>query len=128
MEIDEVFWEKDVEQSLENIRQTLEHQKQTIEDLRKRLREYNKDAEIVKRDQRIRDLYDHSLQQMSDLEVQRAREFREKHLARCCGNGKYKGLGSTWIYTLTGTGIGMCIEIKCPICGESEDITDTDSW
>ena len=60
MEIDEVFWEKDVEQSLKNIRQTLEHQKQTIEDLRKRLREYNKDAEIVKRDQRIRDLYDHS--------------------------------------------------------------------
>ena len=111
-----------------HIRHIYENQKETIEDLRKRLREYNKDEEIVKRDQKIRDLYDHSLLQLSDVELQREEAFREKHYEKCCGNGKYKGRGNTWIYTLTGTGIGTCIEIKCPLCGESEDITDTDSW
>lgn len=128
MEIENILIEGDFEKSLSVIKKTYESQRDTIVELRKKLREYNKDEEIVKRDQKIRYLYDHSLQQLTDVEVQRATEFRKKHYEKCCGNGKYKGRGSTWIYTLTGTGIGMCIEIKCPVCGESEDITDTDSW
>jgi len=36
--------------------------------------------------------------------------------------------GNTYIYTLTGTGIGACIKVKCPVCGEEEDITDISSW
>ena len=29
---------------------------------------------------------------------------------------------------LTGTGLGDCITLRCPVCGSSEDITDTDEW
>lgn len=28
----------------------------------------------------------------------------------------------------TGTGIGTLLKVKCPICGEEEDITDLDTW
>lgn len=35
---------------------------------------------------------------------------------------------SNFIYDLTGTGIGTVIKIKCPVCGEEQDITDYDCW
>ena len=117
----------DFTENLERIRKQYDGQKREIEELRKKIREYNKDDEIVKRDQKIRSLYDHSLLQMSDTEVLRNKEFIGRHFRACCEGGK-KSRGNTWIYTLTGTGIGTCIEIKCPICGKSEDITDTDNW
>ena len=28
----------------------------------------------------------------------------------------------------TGTGVGVILKVVCPICGESEDITDTEVW
>lgn len=28
----------------------------------------------------------------------------------------------------TGTGIGTILHVKCPICGEEEDITDMEAW
>ena len=47
--------------------------------------------------------------------------FREKHYKSCHNPGHY-------IYDIAGTGFGAVTKLKCPICGEVEDITDDDCW
>ena len=70
----------------------------------------------------------HSLLQLSDNEVKAIKDFRDKHYKKCAEPLHSKAAGNTYIYELTGTGLGTCIKITCPICGETEDVTDTDSW
>ena len=65
---------------------------------------------------------------MSDKEAKVARDFRQRHYEQCALPLNSKSAGNTYIYELTGTGLGTCIKITCPICGQSEDITDIDSW
>lgn len=95
-------------------------------ELRQRLREYNKDKEIQKLQDQIKYMQSHSLCHLSDLEKERIYNFTNKHY-ELHKDGK-KLTGSTYQYTLSGTGIGTIIEIKCPICGEEEDVTDTSNW
>jgi len=63
----------------------------------------------------------YSLHELTEKEYERNEKFRNKHYKKCNNGNKY-------IYTLTGTGIGQCIYITCPICGKGKDITDTESW
>ena len=86
-----------------------------------RLQEYNKDEEIQKLEQEIRNLCNRSLLFFSDKEYQEWRKFLEYHSSHCGTNGRC-------IYDLCGTGIGTVIKLKCPICGEEADITDYDCW
>ena len=65
---------------------------------------------------------------MSDKEIEAERNFRYRHYEKCALPLNNKSAGNTYIYELTGTGLGTCIKITCPICGQSEDITDIDSW
>ena len=55
-------------------------------------------------------------------ELQSMNTFIDKHYHGKCHNG------NNFIYDIKGTGLGACIEIKCPKCGESEDITDEDKF
>ena len=86
-----------------------------------RLQEYNKDEEIQKLEQEIRNLCNRSLLFFSEKEYQEWRKFLEHHSSHC-------GTQGHCIYDLCGTGIGTVIKLKCPICGEEVDITDYDCW
>lgn len=87
----------------------------------KQLHEFRKDKEIVKLENEIENIRNHSLQVLTDKEKERIKEFRNRHYNKCNNGGTY------W-FQLTGTGIGTAITIKCDMCGEEEDITDTESW
>ena len=65
---------------------------------------------------------------LSDKELERLENFRERHYKKCAEPLHSKNVGNTYIYDLIGTGIGTIIKVTCPLCGESEDITDTSSW
>lgn len=85
------------------------------------LAEYRKDKDIQELEKEIENLRNHSLYFMNDIELKRAKAFREKHYKSCKNGGTY------W-YKLTGTGIGTAISIKCDTCGAEEDITDDRDW
>ena len=93
----------------------------------KRLAEFNKDDEIAELREQLTRTRKYSLMNMSDKEYEAAKAFREKHWQMHNG-GQSKGVANTYQYELTGTVIGTCIKIRCPICGEEKDITDIDSW
>ena len=92
------------------------------------MQEWNKDTEIQKYKETVKYIRNHSLFIMSDKEFKADKEFREQHYKMCAEPLHSKTAGNTYIYELTGTGLGTCITITCPICGQSKDITDTDSW
>lgn len=54
-------------------------------------------------------------------EAERYKAFRQYHWKKCHNSGNY-------IIHLIGTGIGETIEIGCPYCKETENITDIDAW
>lgn len=47
--------------------------------------------------------------------------FVKRHYKKCANGGKMT-------IHLTGTGIGCCYQLECPVCHEQVDITDTESW
>lgn len=96
----------------------LEEQNQ---ELQERIKTFNKDKELKDKEERIRWLYKNSLYIMQGKESQNEQDFRERHYQKCHNHGHYR-------YDLEGTGIGTIISITCPICGEIEDITDSESW
>lgn len=112
------------EKHLEQLKLLYEHECDANRSLRKTLNEYNKDTEVQEKQKQIDDLWRRSLLVMSPKEADAERAFRYKHYER---HHAYSHC-STYTYEITGTGIGNIIKITCPICGESEDITDTDSW
>lgn len=58
---------------------------------------------------------------LSPVEDERLRQFRDRHYQL---HKKDNG----FIAHISGTGIGTCYKIECPICHESEDITDVSDW
>ena len=119
---------KDIDTICKNLRDTYEGLEGQLEYYKKKLEEYNKDSEIQKYKAEIQELRARSLLLMSDKEAKAERDFRNRHYEKCARSLNNKSAGNTYIYELTGTGLGTCIKITCPICGQSEDITDIDSW
>ena len=119
---------KDIDTICKNLRDTYEVLEGQVEYYKKKFEEYNKDSEIQKYKDKVDKLYSHSLLLMSDKEAEAERDFRSRHYEKCALPLNSKSAGSTYIYELTGTGLGTIIKITCPICGQSEDITDIDSW
>ena len=93
--------------------------------LRNELFNYSKEEEVKKAKDHAKYIADHALLLMSDDEIAAAAEFKKKHYEKCYPKAK---VTSSWIYRLSGTGIGTVIEITCPYCKESADITDISSW
>lgn len=119
---------KSIEQICEYLKDAYEVLKEQVLYYKQQLSEYDKDVEIQKYKAEIQELRAKSLLIMSDKEAKAERNFRNRHYEQCARPLKAKSVGNTYIYELTGTGLGTCIKITCPICGQSEDITDIDSW
>ena len=118
---------KDIDTICKNLKDTYEVLEEQIEYYKKKLEEYDRDAEIQKYKDENKKLRSCSLLLMSDKEREAERNFRYKHYEKCARPLKDK-IGTTYIYELSGTGLGTIIKITCPICGQAEDITDIDSW
>lgn len=65
--------------------------------------------------------------EISGIELERIEEFKKKHIETCTKKQNLT-LGEYWTYSFIPTGLGKCIEIKCNLCGETEDVTDIDCW
>lgn len=62
----------------------------------------------------------------SQKEKDRYLQFEKRHMHM---RAESKADGGRAPYLIpTGTGIGIILKVVCPICGESEDITDTEVW
>ena len=58
---------------------------------------------------------------MTEREADAERKFRDKHYKKC-NNGHH------YCYELIGSGLGVCLIVKCPFCGKTKDITDPEKW
>lgn len=61
---------------------------------------------------------------LCDSEEKKAFEFEEKH--KTCR--KLTTIGGGVEYKFIPNAIGTAIFVKCPFCGEEENITDYDLW
>ena len=112
---------KSVDKICADLKNSFQYLQEQNEQYAEQLLSFNKDAEIEKYKSEIEQLRKNALLIMSDKEAEAAKEFREKHY-QCCHNS------STYLYTLSGTGIGTTIKITCPICNTTIDITDVENW
>ena len=112
---------KDMMELLEQVQTEYYRQVNLVDYFRKKCEEFWKDDEIQKLKKRIDELRRHSLLVLSKKEYTDAAAFREAHNMSCRNR-------STFQYELTHAGIGTIISIRCPVCGKTEDITDTSIW
>ena len=66
----------------------------------------------------------HKKFEMNDVELKRAEVFADQHrscISRSATSEKFQ-------YTFIPGGIGMCVSIKCLICGSENNLTDYDCW
>ena len=89
-------------------------------------------AEIVKKqyEEEINDLKEKLALSYGEFASQKEKDrylqFEQKHMHN---RAELKANGGRAPYLIpTGTGIGVILKVVCPICGESEDITDTEVW
>lgn len=123
IELFRTYTSSDFDSAVETVKKQFDSKVRECESLRKKVNEYNQADEIAKRDAEIKNLWKRSLLVMSENEAEAKKVFTLKHYEM------HKPMRTdTYIFTLTGTGIGTAIKIKCPICGVEEDITDTESW
>lgn len=95
-----------------------------LEYLHKQISEFNSQDEVKKANDYVQRITRRSLHIMSEKEYEANKKFRDKHY-KSCQCGKH---GTTFEYILTGTGIGTIIAVRCPVCKETEDITDVTDW
>ena len=62
----------------------------------------------------------------SQKEKDAYKDFEQRHMHDRL-TSKYNGGRAPYLIP-TGTGIGINLQVACPICGEKEDITDTGAW
>lgn len=68
---------------------------------------------------------------LSDTESERYQSFSDKHKKCRIKEGKKTPSGfpiGTPEITFKPTGIGDIVEVRCPICGKTADITDFENW
>lgn len=124
----EVWFKKDIQECLDAVKYQYDHMERAYEEALERVRTFRKDEEIQKANARADYAYSHSLYTMSDKEMEAEKVFRAEHWEKCAEPLHSKAKGNTYLYRLTGTGLGTVIEIGCPLCGEWRDVSDVDSW
>ncbi len=115
-----VFFERAVDKALDDLKEVYERLCAENTSLRDKLASYRKDAEIAAMEQELHTLRNNSLHVFSGKEREEYRAFRDRHYESC--------KSKSYIIELSGTGIGECISVQCPVCGEKADITDTSDW
>jgi ribosomal protein S27E len=70
--------------------------------------------------------------ELNEVETKRAHEFIEAHSHQeelnSMGRSTFSAMGHQFTYMITPGGLGSLVSIKCNLCNEVKDITDTDSW
>lgn len=112
---------------LDKAKEQYNFEKNRADRLSKELQEFNEEERIRKKNEELTDLRRRSLHILSDKERQALDAFQHEHYERH-KDSHPRTSGSSFTYKITGVGIGTIIEVTCPICGESQDITDTSSW
>ena len=74
----------------------------------------------------LQDELNRSYMRLSEKEDEAYHNFITKHY-KLHNDGKYKRDEGIIVH-MVGTGVGTCYRIECPICHESEDITDVSNW
>ena len=95
--------------------------KDTEKELRKELGKYSSGEKEEEFRIAVEDIRKRSLVSLSPKEYEAKESFIEKHRTKCKN-------GTHFIYDLQGCMFGIGIIVKCPVCGEEEDITDMDCW
>lgn len=69
--------------------------------------------------------------ELDEVETARAREFYENH-KNCCydvlGKENFSSIGGGFSFTISPTGLGNCVSIRCNSCYETKEITNVDNW
>lgn len=89
--------------------------------LREKLSEYDRDEELSNARKEADEIRMRSLLVLSKKEYDSDVAFRLEHYHKCSAD-------TGFLYRLTNPGIGTAIEITCPKCHETIDITDYDTW
>lgn len=111
----------EMEKLLSSVQKEYDRQVEQTEYYREKYEGFCKDSEIQALEAELKDVRRRSLLIMSEVEHSANKRFMNHHHEKC-------GNGNTFQYELHGTGIGVTISVKCPFCGEQENITDMDSW
>lgn len=110
--------QRNMDDILNGIKAKFERQENEIKKLRDKIDHYNKDEEIQKLKEEIEKIKVNSLFNLTDVEKKRDLAFKQKHTEMhdqdCSG----------FMYRIDYDAIGSFLTIKCPVCGEEEDITD----
>lgn len=112
---------QDMKKLLGDVQAEYDRQVSVADYFRKKCEEFRKDDEIKKLEEQLSEVRHYSLHVMNEEEYVEDAAFRAAYYMKCRN-------GRTFCYTLTGTGIGTIISVRCPICGEEKDITDYDKW
>lgn len=114
------FFLHDFQNHIEAIQDEYTRVREENAGLRQKMQEWRKDAEIQKLEHEIKEVRRHSIQVVSDIELDAINEFRNQHHKSC---KKYE-----FGYFISGTGFGTAIEIQCLACKEKKDVTDYGAW
>ena len=85
--------------------------------LRNDLLAYDLNEEIQKRDKIIQKQSKLDILGINQQGLKKYLDFRNYHYKHCHNSGHY-------IFDVTGTGLGNCISVICPICNEDIDISN----
>lgn len=118
--------QKDVHEYLEAVGRQYDRLNDENKSLRERIASFNEADEIKKHSDAVRDIRKRSLLVMTEKEAEAEIRFRDEH-AHFRGT-KMSLFHSIFQYEITGTGIGTILKIRCPRCGQEQDITDYDAW
>jgi antirestriction protein len=103
----------------EDVSAALEIMVDKYEDMRIKLQEFNKDEEIIKLKNELRETRTSALAFLTKSQQEAAKTFTRDHYSTHKGNTRY---------IVEGTGIGDIIKVQCTKCNIIEDITEISSW
>ena len=66
--------------------------------------------------------------ELNDIEAARCEEFQKKHKECKPQTNSLFPPNASYTFSFTPCGIGVVITITCPYCGETENVTDYDTW
>ena len=102
--------DEEFDEQLDALRASYRKLKNQYNQLCNRLKNWNKDHEIQQAHRQAKYTREHALMILSDKELKAVEDFRNEHYTKCALPYHSKTKGNTYIYTLTGTGIGTIIE------------------
>lgn len=112
---------------------TVRYYRTRCEELEEELKDWRKNAatkankELIDKIQYLEDRLSRSYGEFaSEKELKAYNDFENRHIHDRL-TSRYNGGRAPYLIP-TGTGIGTILHVKCPICGEEEDITDNSVW